>query len=303
MGYHKKPKVNMTKLRLFRVFVKGVMFLLLNLTFFSIGATWLVLPVVMPRSLFTTSEGAFDLLQRMLTMAIIPLVPLAVFLLIGALVGRMFCAWACPIGLAQDIVGFTTSWKSKYEPTRETNLNLRQIGEFITGGTLLVSIFIGINVGLGNTTQVEDAFGAFTSQPWTLLSPATFLFVIIPGLFYWGGISNLFVLEELVLIDILFWVRLAIFLFAFILVIYVPKGWCRWLCPVGIIMGYMAKHSIVGVGRNVTKCTHCGWCEDVCPTGVRVLAHPPERVRSEQCINCLDCIAICPDDAMELKLF
>ncbi len=301
MAWHRKPKANLTKLRLLRIFVQFIMFILMNLTFFSIGATWLVLPVVMPKSLFTTSEGAFDLLQRMITAAIIPFLPLASFFLIGAVFGRLFCAWSCPFGLFQDIIGILTSWTRKYEPKQETNLNLRQIGEFITGGTIIASVFIGVNVGLGNTSLVESSFGLFKDQPWTLLSPATFLFVMIPGLFYWGGIENFFIWEKFVVIDILFWIRLFIFIFAVILMIYIPKGWCRWFCPVGIITGYLGKNSILGVGRNVAKCTHCGLCEDVCPMGVRVLSHPPEKVRSVQCTNCLDCVAVCPDDAMEIK--
>ena len=155
--------------------------------------------------------------------------------------------------------------------------------------------------GLGNVDLVSEAFGFFKDQPWTLLSPATFLFVIIPGLFYWGGIENFFIWEKFVLIDLLFWIRFFIFIFAIVLMIYVPKGWCRWFCPVGIITGYLGKHSLLGVGRNVAKCTHCGLCDDVCPMGVRILSHPPEKVRSTQCTNCLDCVAVCPEDAMEIK--
>ena len=127
MSWHKKGKANTTKLRLLRTLVQFVMFILMNLSIFLIGATWLVLPVVMPKSIFTTSEGAFDLFQRMLTSAVIPLIPLASFFLIGAVFGRMFCSWGCPFGLVQDIVGFLTSRFNKYEPTHATNDNLRQI--------------------------------------------------------------------------------------------------------------------------------------------------------------------------------
>ena len=94
-----------------------------------------------------------------------------------------------------------------------------------------------------------------------------------------------------------------IFVAAIILIIYIPRGWCRWMCPVGIIMGIIGKNSIVGVGRSITKCNHCGICEDVCPMGVRILSHPPEKVRSEHCTNCLDCVGACPEDAMEIKFF
>ena len=301
MAWHKKNKTNLTKLRLLRAFVQLLMFILMNLSFFLIGATWLVLPVVMPQSIFSSAEGAFDLLQRMLSLAILPLLPLASFFLIGAIFGRMFCAWACPFGLFQDLIGFLTPWMRKYEPTHETNNSLRQFGEFITGGVILISVIVGIAVGLGNGESIKSSFGIFTEQPWTVLSPATFLFTVIPLLFYWGGIENFFNFEKLVQIEIIFWVRFLIFIAVLILVIYVPKGWCRWFCPVGIITGQIGKNSVIGVGRNITKCTHCGLCEDVCPMGVRVLSHPPEKVRSEHCTLCLDCVAVCPEDAMEIK--
>ncbi|MHA2223667.1 MAG: 4Fe-4S binding protein [Candidatus Hodarchaeales archaeon] len=302
MARHNKPKTKLTKLRLFRTVIQVIMFFLMNLTFFLIGATWLVLPVNMPRSIFSTSEGAFFLLQRMLSLAILPLIPLAIFFLIGAVFGRLFCAWACPFGLFQDLLGFLTSWIRKYEPTQETNLNYRQIGEFLTGATIFVSTFIGINVALGERASMVAAFDVFFSQPWAVLSPSTFLFTNIPLLFWWGGIENFFIWEKLITIDLIFWVRLIVFVFTVILVIYIPRGWCRWFCPVGSIMGILGKNSLLGIGRNISKCSRCNLCEDICPMGVRVLSHPPEKVRSEHCINCLDCVAICPDDAMEIKL-
>ncbi|MFX1504550.1 MAG: 4Fe-4S binding protein [Promethearchaeota archaeon] len=301
MAWHKKKKTNLTKLRILRTFVQFIMFILVNLAFFLFGATWLVLPINMPRSIFSTSEGAFFLLQRMLTMAFVPLIPLASFFLIGSLFGRLFCAWGCPFGMFQDLLGYITSWVRKYEPTQDTNLNLRQIGEFITGATLLLSTFIGVNVALGERETIEASFDVFVEQPWAVLSPSVFLFTAIPLLFWWGGFENFLIWEKFVSINVIFWLRLFVFIFAFILVIYIPRGWCRWFCPVGIIMGHLGKNSLVGIGRNISKCTHCGLCEDVCPMGVRILSDPPEKVRNPLCTNCLDCIAVCPEDAMEIK--
>jgi len=302
MAWHKKPKTNLTKLRFVRMIVQITMFFLLNLVFFEIGANWLVLPINMPQTIFSSSEGSFFLLQRMLSQAIMPLIPLASFLIIGGIFGRLFCAWACPFGLFQDIIGLITSWIKKYEPTHSTNTSMRQIGELVTGGTLLISTFIGISVGLGNQADVEAAFGSFFEQPWAVLSPAVFLFTAIPVMVYWGVLGEFFRIENLGSIDILLWIRLVVFIVAIIMIIYIPRGWCRWICPVGIIMGRLGEHSLIGVGRNITKCNHCGLCEDVCPMGVQILSHPAERVRSVHCTNCLDCIAICDEDAMELKI-
>lgn len=68
-------------------------------------------------------------------------------------------------------------------------------------------------------------------------------------------------------------------------------------------MGRIGKHSVIGLGRNMTRCDHCNDCEEVCPMGVRILDHPNERIRDELCTLCLDCVGACPQDAMELKFF
>ena len=68
-----------------------------------------------------------------------------------------------------------------------------------------------------------------------------------------------------------------------------------------IEMGEVAKVLNLGIGRNISKCNHCGLCEDVCPMGVRILSDPPEKVRNPLCTNCLDCVAVCPEDALEIK--
>ena len=99
-----------------------------------------------------------------------------------------------------------------------------------------------------------------------------------------------------------FWLRLAILVIAILIIVSVPRGWCRWFCPTGAIMGFLGKNSIVGIGRNISKCDLCGICEDVCPTGVRILDEEPEKIRSAHCTLCLDCIDACPHNALRLKI-
>lgn len=297
MSWHKKSKTNLTKLRLLRIVVQFVMFILMNLMVFSIGATWLVLPVELSQTYFSTSEGAFFLMQRMLAKGIIPLIPLASILIIGSIFGRLFCSWGCPFGLVQDIVGLLFSPFQKYEPTKETNDKLRVIGESIATLTLGISLIIGVNVGMGNSTEMVELFGLFFDSSWAVFSPASFLFTGVPLLFYWEGLSSVFESQ----VDIGFYVRLAILLFSIILVVYIPRGWCRWFCPLGIIMGILGKHSFLGISRNISQCNQCGKCEDVCPMGVRILDHQPSKIRSVHCTLCLDCVSECPHNALEIK--
>ena len=47
------------------------------------------------------------------------------------------------------------------------------------------------------------------------------------------------------------------------------------------------------------KCTQCGVCEEECPTGAISLAPYPQFGSS--CIDCLNCIPLCPERAIDLK--
>lgn len=54
------------------------------------------------------------------------------------------------------------------------------------------------------------------------------------------------------------------------------------------------------------RCKGCGFCVEYCPKDVLVLAsrfnakgyHPPEVIKSGECVNCNLCEMICPDFAI-----
>ncbi len=54
------------------------------------------------------------------------------------------------------------------------------------------------------------------------------------------------------------------------------------------------------------RCKGCGFCVEYCPKDVLVLSeefnakgyHPPEAVKSGECVNCSLCEMICPDFAI-----
>jgi len=54
------------------------------------------------------------------------------------------------------------------------------------------------------------------------------------------------------------------------------------------------------------RCKGCGFCVEYCPKGVLVLSerfnkkgyHPPEVVKTGECVNCNLCEMICPDFAI-----
>ncbi|HNX19682.1 MAG TPA: 4Fe-4S binding protein [Acidobacteriota bacterium] len=53
---------------------------------------------------------------------------------------------------------------------------------------------------------------------------------------------------------------------------------------------------------RVSWCKGCGLCVDYCPRGVIKMENGvPAVVEAEKCTRCLQCEAICPDFAIEIR--
>jgi ferredoxin len=87
----------------------------------------------------------------------------------------------------------------------------------------------------------------------------------------------------------------AVFLGVILLNLVAHRAWCRYLCPLGALLGLLSKVAIVR--REVsTECTQCGVCTRACPTGT---IHPENGYASDpsECTMCLECLAACPQSA------
>lgn len=72
----------------------------------------------------------------------------------------------------------------------------------------------------------------------------------------------------------------------------VERAWCRFFCPLGGIVGLLAKVSWFKIERNNDTCISCKKCEMVCPTGVAV--EQAHFVNDTRCIQCFRCVESCP---------
>jgi ferredoxin-type protein NapH len=82
------------------------------------------------------------------------------------------------------------------------------------------------------------------------------------------------------------------------------RGWCSYICPVGVFYGTIGRLSLLRVGAvKRDACTDCGDCYRVCPEPhVIVPALKPADpkgtpvITSGDCTNCGRCIDVCADD-------
>jgi MauM/NapG family ferredoxin protein len=211
------------------------------------------------------------------------------------LFGRVWCGWLCPLGTTLDIF-HPRRWKNKQPAFGESP---RAIKHFLLIG-ILTSAMLGslwlmfldpVTIMIRSLT--EAAYPAFDR---IVLAGESALYGI-PALR--GSISALdrFLRSALLPADPAFTaggVLIAAFLIGIIaLNLLAPRFWCRYLCPLGSLLGLTGKLAIFRREVNAAACTDCGSCARVCPTGT---IRPEQGNASDpaECTMCLECVAACP---------
>ncbi len=78
------------------------------------------------------------------------------------------------------------------------------------------------------------------------------------------------------------------------------RGFCTYACPYGVIFA-LADRLAPGRIRLVGECTQCGICTAGCQSRVRVHEEVARfgRVVDSSCLKDLDCVAACPENALD----
>ncbi|MGD2252423.1 MAG: 4Fe-4S binding protein [Anaerolineales bacterium] len=78
------------------------------------------------------------------------------------------------------------------------------------------------------------------------------------------------------------------------------RFWCRYLCPLGGLLGLLSKIGLIRREPN-DQCTGCELCTRVCPTGT---VQPENGYASDpaECIMCMDCQDACPRGAQSFPM-
>lgn len=293
--------MNARKVRLLRWFVQILSFIFINGGLIGLGWTFIPLPINQPGgSPFTTVIGAFDAFQERLSEGFFPFLVFGVALLIGGIFGRMLCGWVCPFGFFQDLLRLVPV--KKWKISKPLNKGLRDIRAVIFWCVVIVAAFVGYREIVDES--VAAGFGFFARQPWTPFNPAATLFVMFFYMIFWkqhpGGDED-FVIGDW---KFMFYFRIILLIIAIALSIFIPRAYCRYICPIGYAMGYTAKYCLIGIARNPARCTRCGSCEEMCEKvsmQVPILDYSFERVRDTNCTNCGACLDACPHGAIYFK--
>lgn len=199
----------------------------------------------------------------------IPFLVIGFFMLIGSLIGRAICGWACPFGFLQDLLNKIPSKKFK-------GFNWLKYCKYVV---LLLFVII---------------LPVFCVDEYDMGAP-TFCKYICPAGTFEGGIPLVLLQPNLrAQLGWLFIWKMSLLVLLLVLAVFFKRPFCRWLCPLGAFYAPFNKISLKQISINKEKCINCGKCSKVCPMDLNV----PEEINSCDCIRCFDCKKDCPVKAI-----
>jgi polyferredoxin len=294
--------IRLPTLRILRFLLQILFFVLLNAGLFQLASLAFPIPVIPVLSSSgapgVTAISAFDALQYGIS-ATTPLllgVAAAIFLLSAVLVGKGFCAFVCPFGFAQDLVGYIRRPLRLKEVafSAKTTESITRFKYYVLGVVLLIVAIVGFTTLTVNKAYATMMFGIFSDIPFSILSPADTLFATLPELIIQGKpwvIGWGFVL----------WLRVIILGGSLVAALLIPRAFCRYICPISALMAPLNRYTIIGLERNPVKCTgeRCRTCEKACPMDVPIFSGQEKRFsKHPECIMCLVCKDVCKNGAI-----
>lgn len=210
------------------------------------------------------------------------------------LLGRVYCSVICPLGIMQDIFARFGRMRRKY---RYTYSPARTVLRLAMLAVMVVAIVLGINI----IVVLLAPYSAYGRIAQSLLAP----------LWAWGNNLLAAVAERadsyaFYSVDV--WLRGGITL-AVAVVTLVVLGWLSWrngrtycntICPVGTVLGYIARFSLLSPVIDTAKCNACGLCSRNCKAACIDGKH--HTIDYTRCVACMDCIDTCRHGAISYGL-
>jgi len=217
-------------------------------------------------------------------------------IVITLVLGRVYCSIICPLGIMQDFAirirglfargGFAVGVNG---PNRRQNVIRALIAAaFFSGG------FLGLHFAwldpyaiYGRLASVSVApLGRFVNNQVAVWSERHGYYLAI-------------MMENVLppMAFIVFAVSLAALVFA--LAAWKGRFWCNVICPVGAVLGLLAKFAWLRPRIDGNSCIGCKKCERRCKG--RCIDVAEKNIDASRCVACYDCSAVCPKGAIKWK--
>lgn len=227
--------------------------------------------------------GGIEALLASRTLVPHVLISLAVFLLLAIALGRVFCAWVCPVPLLREWFssrrkddGGNRVESANFDPQRRPASVSIDSRHYVLGSALISAAVFGFPV-------------------FCLVCPLGLTFAILIGIW------------RLLQFNEPTW-TLLVFPAVLILELVVLRRWCRKICPLGALVSlFSSLNRFVRPQVNESAClrtakgVNCNKCRKACFEAID-LHHLKESRPLSECTKCRECADACPMHAITFPI-
>lgn len=229
---------------------------------------------------------------------------LAFIIALTLVFGRVYCSVICPLGILQDIANWlrvrvSTKKKGKFR-FRYSHARTRR--RLVILSVFVVLLIIGLTQLLAaSIAGLIEPYSAYGRIAASVFAPA------------WDFANNLLAAWSERQVDNYAFYRVATAVSMPILAIAVAtlavvltmawrggRDYCNTICPVGTMLGYLSKYSLLKIAIDTDKCRNCGLCSRACKA--KCIDGDAHTVDYTRCVGCMDCIGICHEGAITYAL-
>lgn len=192
--------------------------------------------------------------------------------------GRFFCGWVCPFGTLHQFFGWLGNMKRKaVDIIARNRYRKAQNIKYLFLFAFLFMALIPLNESVSLQTGLLDPIPfVYRSVNISLLPVAdnVFNFISVTPRQYDFA-----------------WLIGGLFLLALFLNFTIPRFYCRFICPLGALLGILGRFSVWRIGKTQHTCSDCKQCDKVCEGA----CEPSDKIRIPECVLCFNCLSVCPD--------
>lgn len=204
--------------------------------------------------------------------------------------GRIYCSVICPLGVMQDCFAALGKRAKKNRYRYSPALNTLRY-------TMLALMVLAIVFGISAFVALLAPYSAYGRIAQTLLSPIWLLGNNL--LARWAEAEGSYTFYN---VDIWLrgWITLGVASATLIILGILAwrngRTYCNTVCPVGTVLGFLSRFSLLKPTIDTSKCNACGLCARNCKAAC--IDSKQHKIDYSRCVACFDCIDKCHHGAI-----
>ena len=190
-----------------------------------------------------------------------------VLIVLTLIFGRAYCSVICPLGIMQDGISHISSMRKGKKARFRWSPEVKWLRY-----SVLALFIIALVAGLTSVAALLAPYSAFGRIATSLVRPALPTAII-------AGVT-------LLVVGVLAWIG--------------GRTYCNTLCPVGTVLSFFSRFSLLRPVIDADKCRDCHACEHKCKAScINIDNH---KIDYSRCVDCFNCLDSCKFGALKYRM-